>query len=305
MLAYFMNFRVPGVNDVVVFRDHADPQQFYILNDRPRIAVDGKTGMPLFEFTLFSRNIEIAYASAAANQPVETQLGALNMTVDLSVSDADQARIAQFATNLLKEERVQPSAYNKLYKVNTTGISPRIGYIDWLTGTVKLETLEQLGPTFKRASSPETTPTLHGAASASITSVQWAGPGRQDARTSSRMTSAFSSSVFSASASSETRIWRALASMRFSPADRPRSLSRRHRSRTTSATLMTSPEASFSRLALKRRDQLVGSSANGVRSISKTLSRPSLETTSRTPTRSQFSAGTSITRSPWATFSLR
>ena len=34
--------------------------------------------------------------------------------------------------------------------------------------------------------------------------------------------------------------------MRFSPADRPRSVSRRDRSRTTSATLMTSPEAIFS-----------------------------------------------------------
>ncbi len=41
-----------------------------------------------------------------------------------------------------------------------------------------------------------------------------------------------------------------LASIRFSPADRPRSRSRRHRSRTTSATLITSPEASFSRFAL-------------------------------------------------------
>jgi len=178
MLAYFMNFRVPGVNDVVVFRDHADPQQFFILNDRPRIAVDSKTGMPLFEYTLFSRNIEIAYASAAANQPVETQLGALNMTVDLSVSDADQAKIAEFATNLLKEERTQPSAYNKLYKVNTTGIVPRIGYVDWLTGTVRLDMLEQMGPTFKRASSPETTPTLHGTNKAAL----WATFGTEGAQ---------------------------------------------------------------------------------------------------------------------------
>ena len=38
--------------------------------------------------------------------------------------------------------------------------------------------------------------------------------------------------------------------MRFSPADRPRSFSRRHRSRTTSATFITLPECSFSRLAL-------------------------------------------------------
>src|SRR5690606_32202170 len=76
------------------------------------------------------------------------------------------------------------------------------------------------------------------------------GGGAQEARTSSRMVSALASSVFSASASSETRIWRALASIRFSPAERPRSWSRRQRSRTTSETLMTSPEASFSRLAL-------------------------------------------------------
>ena len=45
----------------------------------------------------------------------------------------------------------------------------------------------------------------------------------QEARTSSRMTPACSSSVFSASASSEMRICFAFASMRFSPAERPRS----------------------------------------------------------------------------------
>ena len=48
----------------------------------------------VFDFSLFSRNTDIAYASAAANQPVESQLGALNMTVDMSVSDADMASVA-------------------------------------------------------------------------------------------------------------------------------------------------------------------------------------------------------------------
>src|SRR5262249_57760847 len=83
---------------------------------------------------------------------------------------------------------------------------------------------------------------------------------RQFVSTSSSRASALSSLVFSASASSLTRICRALASIRFSPADSPRSLSLRQRSLTTSATLFTSPEASFSRLALYRRDQFVGSS---------------------------------------------
>src|SRR3954453_4143534 len=135
-------------------------------------------------------------------------------------------------------------------------------------------------------------------------------PGRsasraQLARTSSSIVSALSSLVPSVSASSLTRIWRALESMRFSPADRPRSLSRRHRSRTTSATLFTSPDASFSRFALYRRDQFVGSSVCGARSTSNTRSSPSWPTTSRTPTISALSAGTRTVRSPWATLRTR
>src|SRR5215469_18022220 len=127
----------------------------------------------------------------------------------------------------------------------------------------------------------------------------------QVARISSSSFSALSSLVFSASASSLTRICLALASIRFSPAESPRSRSRRQRSLTTSATLLTSPEASFSRFALYRRDQLVGSSVWGARSTSNTRSRPSCPTTSRTPTSSALSAGTRTVRSPLSTLSTR
>src|SRR5690606_15478394 len=120
----------------------------------------------------------------------------------------------------------------------------------------------------------------------------------QEVRTSSSIASACSSSVCSASASAETRSWRAWASSRFSPAARPRPGARRAGSRTPAATLVTSPEAIFATFALYRRDQLVGSSVYGARSTSKTFSRPSLPTTSRTPTRSTLSAGTSMVRSP-------
>ena len=51
-----------------------------------------------------------------------------------------------------------------------------------------------------------------------------------------RRSSAVSSSTLSAKVSSDTRIWRARCSIRFSPADRPLSLSRMDRFRTTSAT---------------------------------------------------------------------
>lgn len=178
MLAYFMNFSVPRVHDVIVFRDHAIAEKFYVYNDRPQIAVDSKTNTPLFNFTLFSRNIEIAYASAAENQPVESQLGALNMTVDLSVSDEQMVLIREYVTELLKEERARPSGYNKLYKVMTTSIEPLISYVDWLSGTVRLDMLEGLGTTFKRSSSPETMPTLHGTNKAAL----WATFGSEGAQ---------------------------------------------------------------------------------------------------------------------------
>ena len=53
---------------------------------------------------------------------------------------------------------------------------------------------------------------------------------------SSSLASASSSVTLRAKVSSDTRIWRALVSMRFSPAERPLSFSRIDRFRTTSAT---------------------------------------------------------------------
>ena len=57
-----------------------------------------------------------------------------------------------------------------------------------------------------------------------------------DGRASFSRSSAVSSSTARAKVSSETKIWRARLSIRFSPADRPLSLSRIERFRTTSAT---------------------------------------------------------------------
>ena len=62
------------------------------------------------------------------------------------------------------------------------------------------------------------------------------GPRSAQGSASLRRTSAVSSSTPRAKVSSDTRIWRARLSMRFSPADSPLSLSRMERFRTTSAT---------------------------------------------------------------------
>jgi len=171
--------RAPKVSYVDIFRDHADPHRFYLIPDRPRIANDEKTGTPLFDFTLFSRNIDIAYASAPAGQPVESQLGALNFTVDMSIEETDMAEIRLYLSDLLKAEMKVPSQYNTLFKVWTTRAEPMVGYVEkWTAGTVTLQMLEGLGPTFKRASSPAGHPTLVGSNSASL----WATFGTEGAQ---------------------------------------------------------------------------------------------------------------------------
>lgn len=171
--------RAPEVPNVDIFRDHADPHKFYMIPSVPRIAVDAKTDTPLFDFTLFSRNIEIAYASTPQGQPVETQLAALNFTVDLSVDDDDYKKIHDYLVGLLRAEMRIPSQYNILFKVPTTKDQPQLGYVEkWTEGAVTLAIMEGLGSTFKRQSSPASHPTLTGTNAASL----WATLGSEGAQ---------------------------------------------------------------------------------------------------------------------------
>ena len=179
MITLFTSFRAPNVPSVDIFRDHGDPNQFYVQPDRPTIATDAKTGSKLFNFTLFSRNIEIAFAGVPEGQPVESQLGSLNMTCDLSVAEDDMTKIRTHLTDLLRREMASPSVYNTLFRVRTTQDKPKLAYADsWIQGSVRLDMLEGLGNTFKRSSSQSTHPTLRGTNSASL----WATFGSEGAQ---------------------------------------------------------------------------------------------------------------------------
>jgi hypothetical protein len=177
MLTPFMNFRVADVPDVTIFRDHADPQQFYVIPERPRIATDARTNLPVFAFTLFSRNVDIAYA-AAKDGIVESQLGQLELTVDLSITDEELKKIQAYCTTMLTEEMSNPSSYNKLYRVSTTANRANIGYPSWQEGTCKLVMLEGSPSSFKKSSSSEVKPSLEGANTAAL----WASLGTEGAQ---------------------------------------------------------------------------------------------------------------------------
>jgi hypothetical protein len=178
-VALIESLRVPDVPYVEVLRDTQQPELFYLLPDRPQIALDAVTKLPLFSFTLFSRNIEIAYASAEPGEVVENQLGQLNLTVDLSVRPEDEARIRAYLAGLLERERQQDSFYNRIFRVPTTETEPVIAQVNtWQQGNVRLEMLEELGATFKRSSSKDAHPLLRGTNAASL----WATFGTEGAQ---------------------------------------------------------------------------------------------------------------------------
>ena len=178
-VALIESLRVPDVPYVEVLRDTQQADTFYLLPDRPRIAVDAITKLPLFSFSLFSRNIDIAYANAEPGDVVENQLGQLNLTVDLSVDPADEAKIRAYLAGLLERERQQASFYNKIFRVPTTSVEPVIAYVNtWQQGNVRMEMLEELGATFKRSSSKDVHPLLRGTNAASL----WATFGTEGAQ---------------------------------------------------------------------------------------------------------------------------
>ena len=175
MLMLFPTVKVPGLDDIEIFRDHEKADTFYALRGRPRIAVDDE-GNPQLSFCFFSRNADIAYASSANKELVETQLGQLLFTTDLSISEEEHKTITDYLSSLV----AQPNhsfvrLYSKLVKKNNPFIDKanrptiKLGTPNtWKEGTAKLELLEGLGETFKKQSSGEVNPSLVGSNSAAF-----------------------------------------------------------------------------------------------------------------------------------------
>ncbi|MHA4844614.1 hypothetical protein ACX0G7_10640 [Flavitalea antarctica] len=175
MLMLFPTVKVPGLDDIEIFRDHEKSDTFYVLRGRPRIATDDQ-GNPQMSFNFFSRNADIAYASSTNKELVETQLGQLLLTTDLSISEAEHKTITDYLGSLATNQnhpfmrlyarlgggrKTLPARSNKpLIKLGTPNT--------WKDGTAKLEVLEGLGDTFKKQSSAEVKPSLIGSNSAAF-----------------------------------------------------------------------------------------------------------------------------------------
>ena len=176
MLMLFPTVKVPGLDDIEIFRDHEKADTFYALRGRPRLAVDDQ-GNPQLSFYLFSRNADIAYASSPNKELVEAQLGQLLFTTDLSISEEEHKIITDYLSSLMEQpNHTFVRLYSRLVKKGNPFIVDRankpiikLGTPNtWKEGTAKLELLEGLGETFKKESSKEVNPTLVGSNSAAF-----------------------------------------------------------------------------------------------------------------------------------------
>lgn len=177
MIMLFPTLKVPGRDDIEIFRDHEKSDTFYALRGRPRIAQDDK-GNPQLTFNFFSRNADIAYASSANKELVESQLGQLLFTTDLSISEEEHKDIVEYLETIVdKPNHTFVRLYNKLgggrggIRAAGRDAKPviKLGTPNtWKEGTAKLELLEGLGDTFKKQSSAAVFPSLVGSNSASF-----------------------------------------------------------------------------------------------------------------------------------------
>ena len=174
MLMLFPTIKVPGLDDIEIFRDNEDTTLFYALRGRPKIAID-EQGTPQLSFNFFSRNADIAYASSTNKDLIESQLGQLLFTTDLSVTKEEHETIVTYLEGILGNSNDRfVTIYHKFLRrpiLTTVGTKPiiKLGTPNtWKEGTARLEILEGLGDTFKKQSSAEVKPALIGSNSASF-----------------------------------------------------------------------------------------------------------------------------------------
>jgi len=166
----FPTIKVPKLPHITLYRDHKDDYTFYPMLDKPRLAHD-PDGNLMLSFNMFSRNADIAYASSENKELIESQLGQLLMTCDLSVTQEEHEIIVDYLAKMISDEK---KLFNRVYykflkrkrkptRANDLKHVIKLAYPDtWNDGTARLEILEGLGDTFKKSSSAEVKPALLG-----------------------------------------------------------------------------------------------------------------------------------------------
>ncbi|SNR44934.1 hypothetical protein EYF88_08285 [Paracoccus sediminis] len=102
MLSLYGSFTVPGVPDVVIYRDDENARKFYMVSGKPKILRSDPrdpASRPMIDLIAYTRDHA---QPIPATEDVER--GHLQMTVGLEIAQADQNRIRAFLRQRLAEE---------------------------------------------------------------------------------------------------------------------------------------------------------------------------------------------------------
>jgi hypothetical protein len=154
MLNLFSKFVVPGVDHVEIFQDDEDDTQFWMLPGKPSLVI-AADGLPAISLMAFARDLSLMADSSAALPSGETEGGVLNMSLELSVSQQDQAKILDYInTDILGGRRLlimplmRAGGIVSFARRAAIGGTAKLSYPTWVDGTVKFTVLPASGPTF-------------------------------------------------------------------------------------------------------------------------------------------------------------
>ena len=99
MLNLFPEISVPGVQNVTVYHDDDDPNLFYMVSDTP-VFKTGSDGKPMLRLIVVGEDFYLFKSAAADLSTTETEIGMLQMSVALEVSQAEQDTIRAYLASL-------------------------------------------------------------------------------------------------------------------------------------------------------------------------------------------------------------
>lgn len=183
MMCLLNSFRVPGIDNILIYPDDVDPYRFYYFNTTPRLAVDSNTKLPMLSYMLIARNPDYVIAKDQVDfKSAELQRGALTMTTDLGLSDQEEKTIRDYLRDVKLEDTdylrilkfILPKVYAALEERRAKSMEKKIklGPVDATEGSCSFELLGNAGDdSFLKYASQNVKPTLGGDFKASFVST--------------------------------------------------------------------------------------------------------------------------------------
>ncbi|WP_086766237.1 hypothetical protein [Streptomyces bobili] len=174
MLNLLNKFVVPDVDHVDIYQDDEDPLQFWMVPQPVRL-MNGPDGEPTLTILAFARDLSLLAGIDKPLPPGQTEGGILSMTVESTVDNADQDKIAAYlrgqvlsgAMDLARPVAVGGQVVTEYRQA--TGGDPKLAYPTWVDGEAQFYLPSALGPTFIMGDDAKTKPSLSGSNVASFT----------------------------------------------------------------------------------------------------------------------------------------